>query len=170
MHRIFHVILLLCALGLVFIGGIFAANHHFVRSVFEPDSRISAEAVPDAVRQVFESRFPNAANPEWEFEDGLYDVEMYDGGELIEVGFDKDGGWQHTGRLVSLEQLPPKAKKHLLAEAGTSFRVGDVQRTEFLDGRVHWEVELKNKLYAWDYLYDHDGDLLEKDREQIVED
>ena len=159
--------MLVCLIGLVFVAGLFAANHHFFRRLFEPDTQLEAEEVPEAIRQAFEARFPGVQGVQWELEDGEYEVASYCDGLLQEASFSEEGEWIQTADLRQLGQVPEMVRQGILTSAGTTFRVGDIMYVKHADGTETWEVELKNKFEAWDYLLDSDGKVLDKEEESL---
>ena len=159
-----RMISLTSALLVGFIIGGFAFVNFFMHSVYEEEEMLEGKAVPVAVRENFEKRFPGATVDLWEVDDGLYTALFsWRAYGKIEAGFHPSGPWAATEYAATVEDLPKEALAYLERQKG--YEVTEVEKIELPGSIFNYEVELSNDFMEWDCLFDAKGVLLEKERD-----
>lgn len=62
--------------------------------------------VPTVVSQQFETQFPNATTPHWEYREGAIVAMFQAEGLLTKAFYEKDGQWRETRTRIELAALP----------------------------------------------------------------
>lgn len=123
---------------------------------------IRQSEVPSVILNHFQKSFPKAADIDWEIKGNYYEVEFETGflGDDHKILYSRDGKLVRHEEEISKSNLP----KTVLASIKRSFngyRTDDIKKiTE--DGKVIYNVELKNYSQEWKVVFDAQGRILQK--------
>lgn len=87
-------------------------------------------AVPDEVKKVFRSMYPDAWAVEWEMEQGKIVVDYRDGLYERESWFDYDGTWIQTRTDLRVKDLPKQVVEAALTFLGSGWYIEDAESRE----------------------------------------
>ena len=149
------------------IVGAIAFVSYFMHAVYEVEEAVDTAEVPAAVVHSLEQRYPGARHVEWELEDDEYEAEFSwrDWAEM-EAAFEPHGAWISSDFVITLADLPEKARSYVVAQEG--YEVLEVERIERNGSPDLYEVELGSKLMKWECAFDAEGNLLTREREGPV--
>ena len=101
------------------------------------------EQAPEVVQTSFNKMYPHATVIEWEFDDGLWEVELEDAQGELEVLFTDNGNWVETVRELKRRALPASIKSKVKAEY-PMHRLDEVERVwqSDFDG---YRIEMENR-------------------------
>ena len=149
------------------IVGAIAFVSYFMHAVYEVEETVDTAEVPAAVVHSLEQRYPGARHVEWEFEDDEYEAEFSRrDGTKIEAAFRLNGAWISSDFVITLADLPEKARAYVDAQEG--YEVLEVERIERNGSPDLYEVELGSTLMKWECAFDAEGNLLTREREGPV--
>ena len=168
MHqRTKRMIKLVAILVICLIVSAMAFVSYFMHAVYEVEEPINMAEVPFAVVHSLEQRYPGARHVVWEFEDDQYEAEFsWQDWTEMEAAFGLHGAWISTDFVITLADLPEKARSYVAAQEG--YEVLEVERIERSGGPDLYEVELGSKLMKWECEFDAVGNLLTREREGPV--
>ena len=147
--------LLVLALAFVF---------YFMDAVYEVEDLLDPADVPPAVRAALDAAFAGAADTEWKLADEMYEAAFdWQDQEEVEAYFFPDGRRERTEFPLSFEDLPARARTYL---ADQRLKVAAIERVERPGQPISYEAEIGNLLVEYDCLFDADGNLTERLRDE----
>lgn len=110
-----------------------------------PAQEITADRVPAAVKQTFQTRFPGVKLAEWKIKsDKNYEAEFTLNGTNIAAKFDSTGKWLETESAIPLSKVP-KAVRDTIASQFKGCKVVEAQTLEQRnEQRPTYELHLEN--------------------------
>lgn len=79
----------------------------FITPCLSGHAQVNTDGIPKKVVDAFAKKFPNAEETEWLFsEKGLFTASFFDGNDIKEGSFDKNGAWIETLSFLSEGDLP----------------------------------------------------------------
>ena len=103
--------------------------------------KITADKVPAAVKQAFQTKFPKATAAKWEMEKKDYEVGFKLNGTEGSANFDATGKWLETETEIKYEALP-QAVKATITNKFAGYKAGETNKVETPDKGVLYEVGL----------------------------
>ena len=116
--------------------------------------------VPSVVLNVFQAKFSNATDVEWELKGDEYKAEFEIGKRDHDVWIDKSGNIKKHKEDFPKKDLPAAITEKLEKEFQT-YRIDDADKIE-MDGKVFYQVELENGSDKRKLLLSADGKLESK--------
>ena len=158
---------LVAILVICLIVGAMVFVSYFMHAVYEVEEPVDMAEVPAAVVHSLEQRYPGARQVVWDFEDDEYEAEFsWQNWTEMEAAFGPHGAWISSDFVITLADLPEKARSYVAAQEG--YEVLEVERIERNESPDLYEVELGSKLMKWECAFDAEGNLLTREREGPV--
>ena len=101
----------------------------------------SSDGIPSFVTKDFESRFPNAADVEWDGDADSYEAEFTIDGVEYEVEYSAEGEWNETEKKIDASQLP-EAVSDAVTQAYQGMQIVEACWIKSADFDPVYEVEL----------------------------
>jgi hypothetical protein len=119
--------------------------------------------VPQAVREAFTAKFPDAENVKWEKENASeYEANFTIIGMEMSANFSKDGTWLETETSIGVDQLP-RAVKDAINRSFSGGIVTEASRVEKADKTIQYEADIKVRSKKKEAVFDEKGNILEGD-------
>ena len=96
----------------------------------------------DAAARFIAEKYPNALVREFDWDDGLLEVEIYHEGKEKSVCFDGAGRWVKTEWDVRLSELPDAVRTAIAGSQYASYRVDDIEYVQ-TSGTEYYRIELE---------------------------
>ena len=96
----------------------------------------------DAAARFIAEKYPNALVREFDWDDGLLEVEIYHEGKEKSVCFDGAGRWVKTEWDVRLSELPDAVRTAIAGSQYASYRVDDIEYVQTSGTEYYW-IELE---------------------------
>ena len=96
----------------------------------------------DAAARFIAEKYPNALGLEFDWDDGLLEVEIYHEGKEKSVCFDGAGRWVKTEWDVRLSELPDAVRTAIAGSQYASYRVDDIEYVQ-TSGTEYYRIELE---------------------------
>lgn len=109
------------------------------------------QTMPQVVTEAMATAYPQAANVEWEEEDGRYEGSFKENGMETTVIFNADGSVYATEKQIDVANLPEVVKTAAMAGGN----VTEASIITLANGTMQYEVEVGDK----DLTYNADGSL-----------
>lgn len=100
------------------------------------------EQLDDAAARFIAEKYPNALVREFDWDDGLLEVEIYHEGKEKSVCFDGAGRWVKTEWDVRLSELPDAVRTAIAGSQYASYRVDDIEYVQ-TSGTEYYRIELE---------------------------
>lgn len=109
---------------------------------------VEESAVPQAVKNMLQSRFASAKDVKWEKEDTLYSAEFIINDSKTEAEFNSSGKWLCTEWDIPVEYTPMSVKKYL-DSAYTGYKIKELTYGDFADaGKLYVaDISVKKECY-----------------------
>ena len=123
---------------------------------------IHQSEVPSVILNHFQKTFSKASDIEWEIKGDLYEVEFETGflGDDHKVLYSRDGKMVRHEEEISKNSLP-KSVSSSIKKSFNGYRTDDIKKiTE--NGKVFYNIELKNYSQEWKVIFDAQGKILQK--------
>ena len=96
----------------------------------------------DAAARFIAEKYPNALVREFDWDDGLLEVEIYHEGKEKSVCFDGAGRWVKTEWDVRFSELPDAVRTAIAGSQYASYRVDDIEYVQ-TSGTEYYRIELE---------------------------
>jgi hypothetical protein len=116
---------------------------------------------PKEVSEKFSEEFPEVKFVKWKKEGNNFEAEYKKGGMMHSVTYDPSGKWLEKESGISQGELPLPAQEDCRKNFPRSV-IDKVEKLEFPDGTMRYELELRNNAIKKNLQYDKDGKLLNK--------
>ena len=125
------------------------------------EQKIKDEEVPAIVKEAFQKQFPSAKEPEWEKEDGKFEVSFeQDGKEMSAVFTPGNGALEETEVEIKKEDLPAQALAYI-SQNYKDEKIQEMAKITKANGEINFEAEVKGK----DLIFDSNGNFLTAEEE-----
>ena len=106
---------------------------------------LSADRVPEVVRQAFQEKFQTVGSAEWKLKsDKNYEAEFTLAGTEIAAKFDPSGKWLETESAIPTSQVPPRVQE-TVARRFKDYKVIETQSLERSDApQLLYELHMGN--------------------------
>ncbi|SDM48342.1 Putative beta-lactamase-inhibitor-like, PepSY-like [Catalinimonas alkaloidigena] len=126
--------------------------------------------VPDAVKQAFETKFPEATSVRWEQENPQeWEAEFKQHGEAYSANFSPEGQWLETEMELDPEALPDAIRRTLATQFG-EYEVEEAEAVEQADGTRIFETELEHGETTLEVTFRPDGTVVSQLQEEDDQD
>lgn len=123
-----------------------------------PQTNNTEKQTPDVVLNNFKSDFPDAVNPEWEYEDGYYEVEWMENGVEKELLYDENGNLIASETEIATSELPSAITEFILENyPDYSLKEAEIQEKS---GEVYYFVEIEKGNDELELKFTEDGGLV----------
>lgn len=101
--------------------------------------------VPDAVKNAFSSKFPNAANVKWGKENAKeFEADFKINNVTMSANFDSNGSWVETETKINVRDLPAAVTNSINTKYSGNSIVG-ADKLEKPNGKIIYETVIKVK-------------------------
>ena len=122
-------------------------------------------SIPENVKTKFAALYPNAANTQWEMEDGNYEASFKKDDAEISVVLSAEGTVVQTETEIDVMQLPQSVKDYVASQLGGK-PISSAAKIVDSSGRISYEAEVEKT----DFLFDETGQFAGKEDEEKGED
>lgn len=99
--------------------------------------------VPDAIKNAFNAKYPNAKNVKWGKENAKeYEAEFKLNNNAVSANFGPDGTWVETESVIPESDLPAAVKTAVGSKYPGAF-ITLAEKTEQPGNKIHYEVSVK---------------------------
>ncbi|MEX2577789.1 MAG: DUF4956 domain-containing protein [Verrucomicrobiales bacterium] len=117
-------------------------------------SAASAFAVPRAVEEAFESKYPEVEPEEWQVDsNGFWETAFTEDGKEYRADFTEEGFWVETERSIEFEDLPDKIKRAIRMEFGSD-EISEIEVVDHSSRGRFYDVEFVRPGENQDVEYD----------------
>ncbi len=104
--------------------------------------KVSADNVPDVVKNAFKKKFPTAQKVKWELDYDKYEVEFKIKKQEISAEFDKEGNWLETEIPIKPSAINTEVKE-FVSKNFDGYAINEAEKIETLTKGVLYELEIK---------------------------
>ncbi len=122
--------------------------------------KMDASKVPAEVKKSFEKKYPGVTG-KWEKEDGKYEVNFKQNGNVMSVLIDPAGAIVETEMDIKVTDLPATIASYI-KEHYKGKTIKEASKITKADGTVNYEAEVANA----DVIFDANGKFLKEVREE----
>lgn len=122
--------------------------------------KISADNVPETVKNAFKQKFPTAQKVKWELDYENYEAEFKMDKKEMSATFSKDGEWIETETPIKVSALP-QSVKDFLSTNFSGFVVKEAEKEETLKG-IMYELEIKKGEIEYEVIVSEAGKLISR--------
>lgn len=120
-------------------------------------SAASVFAVPRAVEEAFESKYPEVEPEEWEVDsNGFWEAAFTEDGKEYRADFTEEGLWVETERSIEFGELPDKIKRAIRMEFGSD-EISEIEVVDHSSRGRFYDVEFARHGENQDVEYDAYG-------------
>lgn len=111
-------------------------------AVYEPSEPGNGALLNDAVKAMIAAKYPNAVIREFDYDDGLLEVEIYHENKEKDVYFNGSNQWVKTEWDVRQSELPAAVTAAIAASQYSSYLIDDIEYVERPSGNLY-RIELE---------------------------
>jgi len=123
--------------------------------------KISADNVPDVVKNAFKQKFPTAQKVKWELDYENYEAEFKMDKKEMSVKFDKDGNWIETETPIKPSAINAEVKE-FLTKNFAGFVVKEAEKVETAAKGIVYELEVKKGEIEYELVVSEKGQLISR--------
>lgn len=132
-------------------------------------SACSESKVPEAAKQAFKQKFPDAKSVKWDKEEGNYEAEFKLNGSEMSATYDSSGTWLETEALIKIKELP-EAILQTIKSQFHGYETEEAEKVERASGDMIYEVEIEKDEQSLEVTFTADGKVVSKKVEEGDED
>ena len=121
------------------------------------------------VQNEFNTRYPNAKDVSWEWEDGYAVAKFRQGNEYSEAWFTEAALWTMTDTDLKFPSLPQDVQDTYNGSYYADWKIDEITRLERIDTKMTYIIEVEDELGAVDLLYSASGILINAIPHQSIE-
>ena len=131
--------------------------------------KVSSEEVPSIILNSFKTRFPEVSGAKWEKEGTSgFEASFKMTKESYSAGFDLEGRWLETEKLISMKSLP-EAVLGTLQNEFKGFQAKEVESVETPDRGNFFEMKISKGKEIYELQVSAEGKVLKKEAPAPVE-
>lgn len=127
---------------------------------FSFSQKLTEKDVPDNVKNVFKTKFPEAANVEWEKDSANIEAVFVSNEMKTEATFDANGNWKETEWEMPIEYVPDTITGYV-AKNFKDFKLKEFSMTDSPSGKSYI-VEVQKKKEAVELYFTIAGEFQKK--------
>lgn len=117
--------------------------------------------VPAKVLDHFSRMEPEASDPVWTREAGVYQVDYYLDSRHTTTYYDTEGTWLETESEITVDELPNSILQTIQTKMG-EYSIIDMELVNTKDGETLYEIDFSKDDRTYDMLFGTDGKILRK--------
>lgn len=129
-------------------------------AVYAQKEDVKESSVPEAIKNSFNKKYPDAKHRSWKTKNGDYEVDFYFENKKHESKYTLDGTWQKTTRNINKKDLPaPVIESHNKSEF-QSWMIDDIELVETPDYKILYYIKVVKARNVTELLYNPTGELM----------